>query len=217
MKEYKVNEGESIKSIAYNNGFYWKTIWDHPDNKELKELRKNPEILYADDIVVIPDKEIRKEKITSNELHKFKVKGSGEMFQMRFLLGDKPMANVSYTLYIDKKFFAGKTDEEGWVKKPTHPNARVARVYLGDEEDEDGNLLETDEYIFNLGHLDPIDTISGIQGRLNNLGYNCGEEDGEIGENTINAIKGFQNKNGLSATGVLNDMTRKKIQEVYGC
>lgn len=217
MKEYKVGQGENIKSIAYNHGFYWETLWDHPENSKLKELRKDPEILYVDDIVVIPDKEIKTERITSNSLCKFKVKGTGEMFRMQFLVDDKPMANISYTLYIDKKFFSGKTDEDGWIEKPTHPNARVARVYLGDEEDEDGNLLETEEHIFDLGHLDPIDTISGIQGRLNNLGYDCGGEDGEIGENTTNAIKEFQNKNNLSSTGILNDMTRNKIQEVYGC
>ena len=38
-------------------GFYnWKMIYEHPDNKDFKDKRTNPNILFPGDRVLIPDK-----------------------------------------------------------------------------------------------------------------------------------------------------------------
>jgi len=43
-----------------------------------------------------------------------------------------------------------------------------------------------------------------LQSRLKMLGYYKGDVDGNIGVNTINAIKIFQKKNGMNPTGIIN-------------
>lgn len=76
-------------------------------------------------------------------------------------------------------------------------------------------------FIVKLAHLDPVSTIEGIQDRLNNLGYSCGDEHGEIGPNTQQALREFQSDYGLPATGQVDlsegveDATVKKLAEVY--
>ncbi|WIG94820.1 peptidoglycan-binding domain-containing protein [Myxococcus sp. SDU36] len=68
-----------------------------------------------------------------------------------------------------------------------------------------------------VGHLDPIDTVSGIQGRLRNLGFGCGPIDGIAGPLTEAAVRAFQRNHGLSVDGVVGPLTRARLVEVHGC
>jgi N-acetylmuramoyl-L-alanine amidase len=69
----------------------------------------------------------------------------------------------------------------------------------------------------NIGHLDPINQMSGIQGRLNNLGYNSGPVDGIRGPITTAAVKAFQKKHKLAVDGIPGPITQGKLKEVHGC
>ena len=46
--------------------------------------------------------------------------------------------------------------------------------------------------------------IKRVQEALNAAGYNCGEPDGKVGPMTSNAIKAFEEANGLSVTGTIH-------------
>jgi hypothetical protein len=48
-----------------------------------------------------------------------------------------------------------------------------------------------------IGHLDPIGLVSGVQARLQNLGYPCAVT-GESDETTLAALRIFRARNGLS-------------------
>ena len=55
-EDYTVQSSDCMSSIAYENGFFWKTLWNLPDNTALKAQRKNPNVLMTGDIVHIPPK-----------------------------------------------------------------------------------------------------------------------------------------------------------------
>ncbi len=57
-----------------------------------------------------------------------------------------------------------------------------------------------------------IEVIKDLQGKLNLKGYNL-KVDGMVGNNTINAIKNFQNQNGLVVDGIAGTNTYKKLNE----
>ena len=65
-----------------------------------------------------------------------------------------------------------------------------------------------------IGHLDPVDEITGVQGRLVNLGYDC-EVSGVMDEPTMKALRLFQEKNGLTVSGQVEDTTRQKLVEIH--
>jgi N-acetylmuramoyl-L-alanine amidase len=53
---YTAGQGDSTTRIAFRNGFFWKTVWEHPENSELKSKRKDPNILLPGDTVFIPER-----------------------------------------------------------------------------------------------------------------------------------------------------------------
>ena len=123
---------------------------------------------------------------------------------------DEPRADIEYVIDIDGDIYSSKTDADGWIRRPIPPNAKIGKLILR----EDG---EEEEYDLNLGHLNPIDQDIGVQQRLNNLGFDCGQETGKPGSQTQEALKQFQKKYNLEKTGVPDDATRSKLEEVYGC
>ncbi len=53
--------------------------------------------------------------------------------------------------------------------------------------------------------------VKSVQQRLKELGYYSASCDGNYGNQTVNAVKAFQKKNGLSQTGIADAATQKKL------
>jgi hypothetical protein len=207
--EYIVRQGECISSIAENAGHFWETLWGDPQNAQLREARKFPNILLPGDRVHVPPLRPRWESGQAEMRHRFQRKGWPEVFRMRILRDDEPRGNQPYTLAIDGKETSGVTDADGNLSAPIEPNAKQAVMYVGTAPD-------VERYDFSLGAIDPIDTISGVQGRLNNLGFDCGAIDGKWGPRTEAALRRFQRRRDLNETGQADEPTRQKLREDYG-
>ena len=69
----------------------------------------------------------------------------------------------------------------------------------------------------NIGHLDPVDEMSGQQGRLSNLGYFLGEVDGQDSSAFRIAVEEFQCEHGLTVDGICGPNTRAKLKDAHGC
>jgi N-acetylmuramoyl-L-alanine amidase len=208
MPEYSVEEGDCIESIAAQYGSFWETVWNHPRNQELKSQRKNPNTLMPGDVVFVPDRALKEQACSTDQKHRFKRKGVPSMLRIRLLNEDGPRRSERYILVIDGKTYSGSTDPEGWLKHPVRPEARSGTLLVGDDQD---------EYTLELGHLDPIEEISGVQARLNNLDFNCGPVDGVLGPSTAAAIRRFQRAYKLPITGKSDDATTRKLVEVHKC
>jgi N-acetylmuramoyl-L-alanine amidase len=221
---YEVEEGDCMSSIAEAHGFFWETLWKLSENLDLKAARKNPNVLLAGDRVFIPEKRIKEESCPTEQKHKFKKKGAPCKLKIRILepekpSGDegpdgkgaqnKPRANVPYLINIDGKLEDGKTDGDGIVEITVPPGAKKGTLKL-----EPGTPNEV-QYKLKLGGLDPIEETSGMQARLNQLGFNCGPVDGKVSARLKQVIKEFQQSAGLNMSGEMDDATRAKLRELY--
>ncbi len=203
----KVND--CISSIALEHGFFPDTIWNDPDNADLRRVRPDPNVLRTGDLVVIPDKRRKEEDKSTDQRHQFKRKGFPTAIHIRLLKCGIPRADESYQLVIDGRIREGTTDGDGnlWVHIPA--NASKATLYVGEGE-------YRDEYKLELRHLEPITDLKGAQQRLNNLGYSAGPENGDLSPLVIQALMRFQHDKNLGVTGENDGITQQKLFELHG-
>ena len=205
-ESYQVKQGDCIFSIAFARGFFADTIWNHPNNKDLKEKRKDPNVLMPGDTVFIPDKRLREYSEATNQVYEYKCKNTPKQLQIQFIEYDKPVKEMEYTLKIDGVESKGKTDGEGWVKQSIKPDAKSAKLVFAD-----GSECE-----LKLGNLDPAEEVAGTQGRLNRLGFYEGPIDGKLTDEMKEIIKLFQQSNDLKATGEVDAQTKDKLVQLTG-
>lgn len=211
---YIVKRGDTISSIADEHGHFWETIWNQPENAALKNARQHPEILLPGDRLTIPPLGQKKEKIKTLALHRFRRKGIP--VKIEYTVIDKYSGKVfkgkCYKLFAGEQEFEGTTDNKGYLEHWV--SAQVKKVVLVVWLEEPG-YPEFVKWSIKIGFLDPINSITGLQGRLNNLGFDCGEEDGILGPNTINALKEFQQTQKLEVTGTADEPTKTRLEEFH--
>ena len=206
-EKIQINLGDSIPSLAKDAGHFWPTVRDHPANAELKALRKNPNVLNPGDEVFIPEIEVVEKSKSSDQKHKFKLKGEKLKYKLRLMRLGEPRKGEKYTLILDSgKSIEGSTDGDGNLEQEIPAETKSARLLL------DGGK---EEKFLRIGHLNPISEISGIQQRLNNLGYQAGPEDGAMNDQLRKALSAFQGRYGLKQTGEPDDATRAKLEAIH--
>jgi hypothetical protein len=172
-KTHTVKPSDCIASIAFENGFAPDTLERHPSNRELRDRRENLNMLMpGEDRVFIPEMTPKEESGETDTRHTFRRRGVPEVLRLR-VLDEKndPVARAPYRLDIDGQLQHGSTDEDGRVEVPIPPNARRGKLIVKTETTELG-------YELMLGNLAPITEITGIKGRLRNLGYEISDDDG---------------------------------------
>lgn len=202
MPRVVVKAGDCISSIAERHGHFWETLWNHPDNAALKELRGDPNVLLAGDIVVVPQLRPKEVGKPSEARHRFRHRGVPGKCRIRLLKDGQPRESTPYILIVDGQSIPGTTDADGYLEADIPPDARqgMIRVRQGRHEE---------VYPLQFGGLDPIDTPAGMEQRLSQLGY-------RIAPDPADPIRAFQHDHGLSVTGSADDATRSRLREVYG-
>jgi len=203
---YNVKQGDCIESIAHAHGLLWETVWNDPQNAELKGGRKNPNALLPGDKLHL--RELREKKLprATEERHRFRVKGIPAILKVVVQEEGKPRSNEPYTLIIDGETFEGTTGGDGLIEQELPPTAESGKLTVGDSGD---------EYMLDLRRLDPVEEVTGLQGRLANLGFDPGEIDGKIGARTRDAIMRFQDVHDIEVTGEPDNTTIDKLKELY--
>lgn len=207
--EYVVKQGDCIESIAQKHGLFWQTIWNHPENLELKKANRDANALLPGDRVFIPSIQIKKETAATDTRHRYRRKGVPSKMRIVFKdEEDKPRAGIRYVLKLDGVLESGKTNNEGAVEYAIKPDASIGKLTL---ECEDG----IEEYEVQLGFVDPVTEVSGIQERLANLGFSSGPADGELGPITQDALRTFQKAEGIKDTGEPDQQTLQKLESEH--
>lgn len=207
--DYIVREGDCVSSIAKDTGHFWETLWNHADNAELKEVRKDPNLLLPGDRVTVPEIVTKQEPGETEARHRFKRRGEPAELRLQILERGEPRANQPFEVDIDGTVHKGTTDPNGNVIAPMPGNAKKAILKVGPEDDQV-------VYELNLGSVHPISEPGGILQRLTNMGFYDGPVDTKLGPDTEQAIRDFQEKFGLEVTGSVDEQTRKKLEEEHG-
>ncbi len=201
--------GDGVESIAVANGFFPDTIWNWSENKALKDLRGDMNILAPGDIVRVPKRRTKQEPAAAEQKHRFRRLGVPEILSV--ILADHrgvPFASKGYRIVIDGHVRQGTTDEAGTVTEPIPPGSRKARIIM----DDGGRTYE-----FRLGGIDPITLPRGVSQRLHALGYDIDEDEENLrSEEASSALAKFQEDEGLEVSGAMSDATRDALKARFG-
>lgn len=201
-QDHTVAHGEGLSSIAETYGFSPDRIWKDPANEELRRARPDPEVLAAGDVVVIPDRVAKEVQAPTGRRHTFRRVGVPALFSLKLTSATGPRAGEPYVLEVGDRRFEGTTDEHGVIRHYVPPAARSALLTLG---------TAGERFDIEIGGMDPLSELSGVQKRLNNLGFACGEADGALNAATAAALRQFQASRGLEATGTPDAATLRAL------
>lgn len=215
MDIHTVRQQETVLQIARRTGVPWKKIWDHPDNRELKQQRdENPDILRPGDEVAIPEFEKKEETCASDQKHRFRAELPMRRIKLRILDEDgEPLENHTYKLEWPGEVREGDASEP--IDELIPVTIKKATLKILDED----KIVQW-EWPLSLDELDPVkddddDKVSGVQARLGNLGYEAGTVDGKLDDELRKAIEEFQDDNDMDRTGEPADII-EKLEELYG-
>jgi hypothetical protein len=213
--QYCVKQGDYLAKIAKENGFVdYRTIWDHAQNKQLKDKRKNPNVLAPGDQLFIPDKASREENAPTDQKHTYMAKTSKNI--LRLVLEDiygKPIARAKCELRVEGEVFQIVSGADGKIEHEIPATAQNAELVI-----KEGNTaLKNVKLTVLIGHLDPVENVSGQKARLSNLGYYLGRLDIGDPAKFRSAVEEFQCDFGLTVDGDCGPMTQAKLKQVHGC
>jgi putative peptidoglycan binding protein len=214
-KIHVVNQGDHLPNIAEQHGFVdWRTIYDHPSNADFRTYRSNPHVLLPGDRICIPEKPIKTVDCAVDQTHEFQL--DVPKIMLRIVLKDhedKPLRDAPYTLVVNQVKHDGYTDRDGLLQHSIPATTESVELGIGGVTWE---LL--------VGHLDPTDNskepvVTGVQARLQNLGFYAGKIDGELGPKSHAAIKRFQQTHMKreNADGKLDSDTLTTLLQRHGC
>lgn len=204
---YTVKQGDCIASIAAKHGMPWKLLWEAGQNQELRDKRKDPNVLHPGDKVFVPDRTRKMESAETKKRHTFQVKLEKATLHLKLTANLKPLPNEPYVLGLLGEEIEGKTDGSGKLKADIPADLSTVTLFLPKRRQ---------RYTLALGHIDPAKQASGAQGRLRNFRLYEGGIHGDLDDETKQAISDFQRIKGIEPTGELDDKTAKALEDEYG-
>jgi len=246
MINYKVKQGDCLASIAEKHGFSWETLWNLPENNELRRKHQEPTILLPGETVRIPDLRNKEETGATEQRHKFQKKGTPALLRLQIMrpaepeeeqasepTGDEPPEEEPLEVVEEDPLPPDDEPDEPWANAP-YILEIDGRLTEGQTDGEGkievpippgakkGRLTmepgtEREKvYPLRLGHLDPITSLSGVADRLNNLAYYSGPRTTEMTPTLQEALLAFQKANNLRESGEADQATQDKLSEVHG-
>lgn len=223
MPPYVVQQGDTLESIALAKRLEgWEKIYDHPDNRWFKDRceasppQRNPHILYPGECFEVPSKVLAEARRPIDQTNQFVVP-KPLTTKLKLVLEIDGLEDFEWELTapLGGKLtpHTGKAGPDGLIEAEVDVGAQNATLKVGART-----------WNLKIAHLNPLDAqvrdqgVSGVQGRLLNLGYAPGPIDGILGELTRAAIRAFQRDHPpLAVDGICGPQTSRKLTERHGC
>ncbi len=213
MKPYVIKQGDYLLKLAHHLGFDADAVWNDGANGELKEVRKDPDMLQAGDILMVPDEPKKQLDLKAEQENNFVATVPKIAVSLAVTDDEEPLADEAYVVEGLGDDEGRTTDADGFVSFEAPVHVREVTV----------KFVNVDlAFRIGIGELDPIDTDAGIRMRLTQLGYygpQLAGADQYVEKNDAQlaaAIAAFQGAQGLEVTGDMDDATSDKLLEVHG-
>ena len=214
-KQHTVQQGDCLSSIAKQYGFAdWRTIYSHHLNIRFRQKRKDPNVLFPGDQLFIPDKTVKSENCETTKVHTFRL--TRKQTRLQLIVRDidgEPLAGKKYKLSVAGATYEGVLPDSAMLDRPIAADAADGELTVWSDET---SPEYADTWKLKLGHIDPVENLSGAQARLNNLGYDCGPVDGIDGPRTQAAVRAFQKNHNLEVDGIPGPQTQAALMKEYG-
>ncbi|KAF7774759.1 hypothetical protein PMAN_a3334 [Pseudoalteromonas marina] len=215
-QQHTVAQGETLLRIAKQYGYQTsKALYNHPSNAEFKALRPDPNLIYPGDKITIPPKKEKFIPLRTNSINSFVVQNEKEYFRLQVSYDDgDDVTGKRVVLSIGSQTIDTVLQSDGLIEVELNNNDALTGtidLYLNE-----GETTPTKSFNVQIGNLDPIDTLSGVQGRCNMLGFDCGTVDGVNGAKTKAGVREFQQAQQLQVDGIAGPVTKSRLVYVYG-
>jgi hypothetical protein len=121
---------------------------------------------------------------------------------------------LRYELVAGGATFAETTGGDGVVSHWVDPLAGEATLTVWPARE---GFPETIVWKIAVGHLDPVNTVSGMISRLNSLGYAVGAAGDALTDAARQALMAFQEKEKVEVTGAIDEATISAMRKKFGC
>ncbi|MGB8929756.1 MAG: hypothetical protein WCC48_00750 [Anaeromyxobacteraceae bacterium] len=213
MARHVVKQGECFASIAARYGFAdAKTVYEDPQNAELRQRRPESGVLAPGDEVFIPERKAKEVSVKVGEVGRLVVQVPERSLHLTMLDGeDQPIADTPFVLEGDGVTCVGTTDGSGALDVVVPATMRRAALDVG-------GLC----WAMEIAALDPVDGTTdggraGVCGRLTNLGYDAGEVSSQ-GDDWLRAsLRAFEADHNVDRSSFDDSPTVRKLREIHGC
>jgi hypothetical protein len=159
-----IRQGDYLAKLAYKFGFDADTVWNDPKNAQLRQagrLSQDPNILRPTDMLYIPDSTPpTMHNVITGTTNTFVANVPTVMLTVTFT--DQSLASQAYVIQELPDLAGLSSGADGTVSFSAPATLKRATIVFADS----GAMFEC-----NIGHLDPIRTLSGVFQRLQNLGF----------------------------------------------
>jgi hypothetical protein len=152
LQPYVVRQGDYLAKLAYRFGFDADEVWNDQRNADLRALRQNPHILWPTDILYIPDDAPpRMFALTTGSTNTFVTDVPTVDITIQF--AEPAFASQTYTIQELDQLTGLATDATGTATFSVPVTLQTATLVFTDSGA---------TFVCKIGHLDPIETLSGM-------------------------------------------------------
>jgi peptidoglycan hydrolase-like protein with peptidoglycan-binding domain len=204
---YVIRQGDFLSKLAQRRGFDADTVWNDPQNADLKQSRSSYDVLSPGDLIYLPVQKPTTFSLSVGSENNFTVDVPLIDISITLTDDDEPVKNAACHVLLEGSDtpIDTTTDGDGLLKFQVPMDCDTVTLTLDDPPA---------SYTVRIGHMDPDNEPAGVALRLTNLGYI--DDPNASGESLADAVRAFQADAGIAVTGEVDDPTRDALVKAHG-
>jgi hypothetical protein len=175
-RPYVIRQGDFLLKLANQFGFDADAVWNDKQNEGLRQLGRDPHVLFPSDVLYVPSQEANPVPLNTGAQNDFVAHAPTVNIGIRF--SDLAFASKACTVQELPELTGLTTGPDGLLKLDVPATVEAITITFSDPPC---------TCVCNIGYINPITTLSGVHQRLQNLGY---IDDGAFDPADLELIRG---------------------------